>query len=179
MSSLLKTKKNATGITIRFAISKCSLGLVLVAASEKGICAVLLGDDAKALAANLADRFPQVRLVDADLDLKRKIEAIIALIEAPGRSLDLALDLQGTDFQKSVWQALREIPLGSTASYSEVARALGIPQAVRSVARACAANPVAVVIPCHRVLRADGHLSGYRWGVERKRALLKREMPTG
>ena len=163
------------GATIRFAIGECSLGSILVAASENGVCAILMGDDPDALAKDLQDRFPKANLIGGDRDFEKMVAKVVGFIEAPRIGLDLPLDVRGTAFQQRVWQALREIPVGSTASYSEIAGRIGLPKAVRAVAQACAANAIAVAIPCHRVLRNDGNLSGYRWGVERKRALLKRE----
>lgn len=160
---------------IRFAVGRSSLGLVLVAATEKGVCAILLGDDTEVLVRDLRERFPRAELLDADAGFNKVVASVIAHVEAPAKPLDLQLDVRGTVFQERVWQALRQIPLGSTASYSELARRIGAPSATRAVAQACAANPVAVAIPCHRVVRTDGSLSGYRWGVERKRALLERE----
>jgi AraC family transcriptional regulator of adaptative response/methylated-DNA-[protein]-cysteine methyltransferase len=160
---------------IRFGTGKSSLGLVLVAQSDSGICAILLGDDADALERDLQDRFPQAELTDGGAGIRPVIAEIVDMIEAPERGLDLPLDLHGTDFQRRVWQVLRKIPVGETASYAEVARRIGSPDSIRSVASACAANALAVAIPCHRVVRSDGGLSGYRWGVERKRALLERE----
>jgi AraC family transcriptional regulator of adaptative response/methylated-DNA-[protein]-cysteine methyltransferase len=160
---------------IRFAIGECSLGSILVARSELGVCAILLGDDPDALARDLQDRFPRATLIGGDPKFEQLVAQVVGLVEAPGLGLDLPLDVRGTAFQQRVWQALREIPPGSTASYSEVAGRIGSPKAVRAVAQACAANALAVAIPCHRVVRTDGGLSGYRWGVERKRALLQRE----
>lgn len=160
---------------IRFAIGDCSLGAILVAASERGVCSILLGDDADALARDLQDRFPRADLIGADADFERIVARVVASVEAPGLGLDLPLDVRGTAFQQRVWQALRGIPVGETASYTQVARRIDMPKAARAVAQACAANPLAVAIPCHRVVRNDGNLSGYRWGVERKRALLDRE----
>ncbi len=160
---------------IRFAVGECSLGSILVAASDRGVCAILLGDDPEALARDLQDRFPRAELIGGDRDFERIVAKVVGFVEAPGLGLDLPLDVRGTAFQQRVWQALRKIPAGSTASYTEIARRLGLPRSVRAVAQACAANPLAVAIPCHRVLRTDGALSGYRWGVERKRALLERE----
>jgi AraC family transcriptional regulator of adaptative response/methylated-DNA-[protein]-cysteine methyltransferase len=160
---------------IRFAVGECSLGSILVAASDRGVCAILLGDDPEALARDLQDRFPRAELIGGDRDFERIVAKVVGFVEAPGLGLDLPLDVRGTAFQQRVWQALRKIPAGSTASYTEIARRLGSPRSVRAVAQACAANPLAVAIPCHRVLRTDGALSGYRWGVERKRALLERE----
>ncbi|MDQ6647923.1 MAG: bifunctional DNA-binding transcriptional regulator/O6-methylguanine-DNA methyltransferase Ada [Pseudomonadota bacterium] len=160
---------------IHFAIAQCSLGAILVAQSDRGVCAILLGDDAEALAQDLQDRFPKANLIGGDRDYEQLIARVIGFVEAPAAGLDLPLDVRGTAFQQRVWQALRDIPPGATISYSEVARRIGSPKAIRAVARACAANTLAVAIPCHRVVRNDGGLSGYRWGVERKRALLKRE----
>lgn len=162
---------------IRFAIAQSSLGAVLVASSWRGVCACLLGDDPEALLADLERRFPRAELVGADDGDERTVALVLGLIEEPGRGLDLPLDLRGTAFQQRVWQALRRVPAGRTVSYAELAEALGAPRAVRAVAGACAANPVAVAVPCHRVVRRDGGLSGYRWGVERKRELLRREVP--
>jgi AraC family transcriptional regulator, regulatory protein of adaptative response / methylated-DNA-[protein]-cysteine methyltransferase len=164
-----------TGATIRFAIGECSLGSILVAASEKGVCAIMMGDDPDALARDLQDRFPKADFIGADRDFERLVAKVVGFIEAPKCGLDLPLDLRGTVFQRRVWRALREIPIGSTATYSEIAERIRSPKAIRAVAQACASNAIAVAIPCHRVVRSDGSLSGYRWGVERKRALLKRE----
>lgn len=160
---------------IRFAIGQSSLGALLVAASPKGLCAIALGDDPDALARDLQDRFPHARLVGDDPQFAEWVARVVGFVEAPQIGLDLPLDLRGTAFQLRVWQALRAIPPGSTLSYSELARRLGVPQAARAVAGACAANTLAVAVPCHRIVRTDGSLSGYRWGVERKRALLERE----
>lgn len=160
---------------IRFAIGECSLGAILVAQSARGVCAILLGDDPDALARDLQDRFPKARLIGGDRDYERLVAQVVGFVEAPAIGLDLPLDVRGTAFQQRVWQALREIPVGSTASYSEIARRIGSPGATRAVAQACAANLLAVAIPCHRVVRNDSGLSGYRWGVQRKRALLERE----
>jgi AraC family transcriptional regulator, regulatory protein of adaptative response / methylated-DNA-[protein]-cysteine methyltransferase len=146
-----------------------------VAASERGVCAILLGDDPEVLARDLEDRFPEATLIGGDAAFERLVARVVELVEAPGAGLDLPLDPRGTAFQRRVWQTLREIPAGGTASYSEIADRIGAPSAVRAVASACAANPLAVAVPCHRVVRRDGRLSGYRWGVERKRTLLQRE----
>ena len=161
--------------TLRFAVGECSLGAILVAASKKGVCAIFLGDDPNALAQQLQDRFPKAHLIGGDKAFERRVAKVVGLVEAPQIGLDLPLDVRGTAFQQRVWKALREIPAGSTVSYADVARQIGHPKAFRAVAQACGANPLAVAIPCHRVLRNDGALSGYRWGVERKRALLERE----
>ena len=160
---------------IRFAIGQCSLGAILVAQSERGVCAILLGDDPDRLLRDLQDRFPKAHLIGGDGDFEQTVASVVGFIESPRIGLSLPLDLQGTAFQLRVWQALRSIPAGQTASYSDIALRIGAPSSVRAVASACAANPVAVAVPCHRVLRIDGGISGYRWGVERKRALLLRE----
>jgi AraC family transcriptional regulator of adaptative response/methylated-DNA-[protein]-cysteine methyltransferase len=160
---------------IRFAIGECSLGSILVAASEIGVCAILIGDDPDALAHDLQDRFPRAKLIGGDAAFERLVAKVVGLVEAPAVGLDLPLDVRGTAFQQRVWQALRDIPAGRTLSYADLARRIGAPKSVRAVAQACAANALAVAIPCHRVVRNDGALSGYRWGVERKRMLLDRE----
>ncbi len=160
---------------IRFAIGQCWLGAILVARSDQGVCAILLGEDAKVLGRDLQARFPRSKLIGGGADLEELVAKVVSFIEAPGLGLKLPLDVQGTAFQRRVWQALREIPAGRTATYSEIAGRIGAPGAARAVAGACAANPLAVAIPCHRVVRTDGSLSGYRWGVERKQALLERE----
>lgn len=156
---------------IRFAFGKSSLGLVLAAFSENGVCGIFLGENPKLMTAELLRKFPTARL-GGDQNLVAKI---VSFVEMPGLGLDLPLDIRGTAFQQRVWQALREIPAGSTLSYAQVAEKIGSPKSVRAVAGACAANTIAVAIPCHRVVRNDGNLSGYRWGVERKRTLLARE----
>ncbi|MGH6623451.1 MAG: bifunctional DNA-binding transcriptional regulator/O6-methylguanine-DNA methyltransferase Ada, partial [Burkholderiaceae bacterium] len=160
---------------IRFAIGECSLGSILVAASERGVCSILLGDDPDQLARDLQDRFPRAHLIGGDAEFERLVAHVVGFVETPGRGLDLPLDVRGTAFQQRVWQALREIPAGRTVSYTQVAHRIGAPTSVRAVAQAVAANSLAVAIPCHRVVRSDGALSGYRWGVARKRALLDRE----
>lgn len=160
---------------IRFAIGECSLGSILVAATDKGLCAILLGDDPSALARDLEDRFPRATLIGDDSAFAATVALVVGFVEAPRLGLELPLDIRGTAFQQRVWQALREIPAGRTASYAEIAESLGMPKAVRAVAQACGANALAVAIPCHRVVRSDGSLSGYRWGVHRKQALLERE----
>jgi AraC family transcriptional regulator of adaptative response/methylated-DNA-[protein]-cysteine methyltransferase len=160
---------------MRFAVGQCSLGAILVAASAKGISAILLGDDPEALVHELEDRFPKAMLIGGDRNFEDVMARIVGLIEAPETGLNLPLDVRGTAFQHRVWRALREIPAGTTATYSEIAERIGMPKAVRAVAAACAANKIAVAIPCHRVVRNDGSLSGYRWGVHRKRTLIERE----
>jgi AraC family transcriptional regulator of adaptative response/methylated-DNA-[protein]-cysteine methyltransferase len=169
-------RAGGANIEMRFAVGQSSLGAVLVAASDKGITAVFLGDDPEALVHNLEERFPRAKLIGSDAGFEAVVAHVVALVEDPTAGLELPLDVRGTAFQHRVWQALREIPAGTTASYSEIAERLGMPNAVRAVAGACAANKIAVAIPCHRVVRNDGSLSGYRWGVERKRALLAREV---
>lgn len=162
-------------MTLRIAIGRTSLGLVLVAVTDVGIAAIQLGSDAEQLTADLAARFPGARLEVADEPLANTVAAVAALVEDPGAAFDLPLDVRGTAFQEQVWQALRAIPAGKTLTYGELAAAIGRPTAVRAVAAACGANRVAVVIPCHRVIGADGTLTGYRWGVDRKAELLRRE----
>jgi AraC family transcriptional regulator, regulatory protein of adaptative response / methylated-DNA-[protein]-cysteine methyltransferase len=162
-------------MSIRFAVRECWLGTVLVAATDKGICAILLGDDPIRVVRDLHERFPEAQAGGQDEAFERMVAAAVRFVEAPARGLDVPLDLHGTPFQQRVWQALREIPAASTASYSEIAARIGAPHAAYLVAEACAANPVAVAVPCHRVVRKDGSLAGYRWGFKRKRALLARE----
>ena len=163
---------------IRFAVGECSLGSILVAQSERGICAILLGDDPDALTRDLQDRFPQATLIGGDAEFEQFVATVVGFVEAPALGLDLPLDVRGTAFQQRVWHALRTIPAGATASYTDIAKRIGAPHAVRAVAQACGANALAVAIPCHRVVRRDGALAGYRWGVERKRTLLEREAQT-
>jgi AraC family transcriptional regulator, regulatory protein of adaptative response / methylated-DNA-[protein]-cysteine methyltransferase len=160
---------------ILFAVGECTLGSILVAKSERGVCAILLGDDPNELARDLQNRFPHANLIGRNAEFESLVAKVVGFVEAPALGLDLPLDIQGTAFQQRVWQALRQIPAGATASYTDIARAIGSPKSVRAVAQACGANPLAVAIPCHRVVRLDGDLSGYRWGVERKRSLLERE----
>lgn len=160
---------------IRFSIGACSLGAILVARTKRGVCAIFLGDEPKDLLHELEERFPNAELIGGDKDFERLVAKVVAFVEAPKNGLDLPLDVRGTALQQRVWRALQAIPAGKTLSYAEVAKRIGAPKAVRAVAQACAANTIAVAIPCHRVVRSGGALSGYRWGVERKRALLKRE----
>lgn len=160
---------------LHFAIGQCSLGSVLVASGARGVRAILLGDDPESVIGELKRRFPDATLVRRDEDLSQSLSQVIGLVETPGQPLDLLLDLRGTTFQQRVWQALQEIPAGSTVTYSQVACRIGAPKSVRAVAHACASNALALVVPCHRVVRSDGGLAGYRWGVERKRILLQRE----
>jgi AraC family transcriptional regulator of adaptative response/methylated-DNA-[protein]-cysteine methyltransferase len=165
-------------VKIHFAVGECSLGAILVAQSARGICAISLGDDPEALARQLQDQFPRADLIGGDAGFERLVAQVVGFVEAPRVGLNLPLDVQGTAFQERVWQALREIPPGTTVTYTEIACKIGLPTAVRAVAGACAANRIAVAIPCHRVLRRDGDISGYRWGVERKRQLLDKEAGT-
>lgn len=169
-------RAGGAGQTIRYVIRECSLGLMLLAATGKGVCSILLGDDAGALELMLQQEFPGAVLAAKDAMMELWVDAALALIET-GRRADkeLPLDIQGTAFQQKVWKALQQIPAGTTASYKEIAERIRAPKAVRAVAQACAGNKIAVAIPCHRVVRSDGALSGYRWGVERKRSLLERE----
>jgi AraC family transcriptional regulator, regulatory protein of adaptative response / methylated-DNA-[protein]-cysteine methyltransferase len=163
---------------IRFAVGQSSLGSVLVARSRRGICAILLGDNRQALVQELHGSFAEAGLAAAesgDRDFAKLVARVVELLEAPAEGADLALDMRGTQFQRRVWHALRGVPAGATVSYSDIAARIGVPQAARAVAQACAANALAVVIPCHRVVRRDGGLSGYRWGEERRRRLLERE----
>jgi len=170
-----KYRSGGAGEAIRFAVGDCSLGAILVAATDKGVCCILLGDDADALVGDLRDRFPDAQLIGGDKGFEHSVGEVIGFVESPAVGLDLPLDVRGTVFQQRVWRALSEIPAGETASYSAVAKRIGSPKSARAVAGACAANPIAIAIPCHRVVRGDGGLSGYRWGVERKKRLLDRE----
>jgi AraC family transcriptional regulator of adaptative response/methylated-DNA-[protein]-cysteine methyltransferase len=160
---------------IRFAVGETSLGAILVASSKKGVVSILLGDEADELVRSLQDRFASAHLVGADKDYEALVAQVVGCVEAPRLGLELPLDVRGTAFQQRVWRALKDIPAGRTASYAEIARRIGSPKAVRAVAGACAANNIALAIPCHRVVRQDGSISGYAWGVTRKRSLLERE----
>lgn len=160
---------------IRFAIGDSSLGHVLVAASTKGVCAILLGDDARSLARELRHCFPDAVLRDGDDDFDQLADKVVRFVENPATAADFALDMRGSEFEQKVWTALREIPVGETATYGEIAKRIGVPQGARDVGEACASNPLAIAVPCHRVVKSDGRLSGYRWGVARKRKLLNRE----
>ncbi len=174
----MKPKQYAKGgvdAQIHFAIAESILGSLLVATSSKGVCAISLGNDPETLLRELQDRFPRADLVGGDQNFESIVATVVGFIETPALTLDLPLDIQGTVFQQKVWQALREIPYGTTVTYSELAKRIGAPNAVRAVASACAANTLAVVIPCHRVVRQDGSLSGYRWGIARKKALIEKE----
>jgi AraC family transcriptional regulator of adaptative response/methylated-DNA-[protein]-cysteine methyltransferase len=163
------------GACIRFAVGESWLGPILVAASETGVCAILIGDDPDELARDLQDQFPNAQIIGDDPDFEQLVATVVGFVESPSRGLDLPLDIRGTAFQQRVWDVLRRIPAGLTATYAEIAERIGQPRSVRAVARACGANVLAVAIPCHRVVRTDGSLSGYRWGVERKARLLDRE----
>ncbi|WP_181165752.1 bifunctional DNA-binding transcriptional regulator/O6-methylguanine-DNA methyltransferase Ada [Mesorhizobium sp. B2-4-12] len=177
MLGMTPTRYRAGGANedIRFAVGESSLGAILVASSKKGVAAILLGDDPDALVRDLQDRFPKARLIGGDRDYEALVARVVGFVEAPALGLDLPLDVRGTAFQQRVWQALRDIPVGGTISYAEIAQRIGAPKATRAIAAACAANAHAITIPCHRVIRKDGALSGYAWGAERKRALLERE----
>jgi AraC family transcriptional regulator of adaptative response/methylated-DNA-[protein]-cysteine methyltransferase len=168
-------RAGGAGAEVRFAVGQCSLGAILVACTARGVCAILIGDDPDALARELQDRFPRADLIGGDAGFEKLVAKVVGLVEAPRLGCDLPLDVRGTAFQQRVWQALRRVPAGRTVSYAELAKRIGAPKSVRAVASACAANLLAVAIPCHRVVRNDGGLSGYRWGVERKRALIERE----
>ncbi|MFO7168504.1 MAG: bifunctional DNA-binding transcriptional regulator/O6-methylguanine-DNA methyltransferase Ada [Chloroflexota bacterium] len=167
------------GVQIRYAVAPCSLGWVLVAATERGVAAIEFGDGPEELAQQLRARFPQAELREADAGFNEWVAQVLAFVEAPRGELRVPLDIQGTAFQRRVWEALRAIPAGTTASYAQVAERIGRPTAARAVAQACAANPLAVAVPCHRVVRGDGELGGYRWGLARKQALLAREAGEG
>lgn len=168
-------RSGGSGIVLTYGVAPCALGQVLVAATGTGIAAILLGDDRETLERDLANRFPKAELIRGDRAFGTTLARVVQVVEDPSAGLKLPLDIQGTAFQQRVWAALRQIPPGATVTYADVARAIEQPEAVRAVACACAANPIAVVIPCHRVVRADGGLSGYRWGVTRKRKLIERE----
>jgi AraC family transcriptional regulator, regulatory protein of adaptative response / methylated-DNA-[protein]-cysteine methyltransferase len=166
---------SGVGELIRFAIGECSLGAILAAVTENGICAILLGDNPSALRRELQGHFKMARLIGSDEDLGQLMAKVVQLVESPWLDLDLPFDLRGTSFEQRVWQAVREIPSGSTASYTDIAERIGESKEVLAVSEACASNMLAVAIPCHRVVRKNGTLSGYRWGFKRKRALLARE----
>ncbi len=168
-------RSGGIGTAIRFAVAECSLGSLLVAETDQGICAISLGDDAEQLVQELQDRFASAQLLPPDPAFNSKVAQVVSLIENPHQQLALPLDIRGTAFQQRVWQALQQIPPGETLSYQALAEKIGQPGAARAVASACAANTLAVAIPCHRIVRSDGSLSGYRWGVARKQALLERE----
>jgi AraC family transcriptional regulator of adaptative response/methylated-DNA-[protein]-cysteine methyltransferase len=168
-------RAGGNGIAIRFAVGHCWLGDILVAASDKGVCAILVGDDPDKLVRDLQDRFATASLIGCDKQFEKIVATVVGLVSNPAAKFDLPLDIRGTVFQQRVWEALKRIPAGSTASYTEIAKLIGEPCAARAVAQACATNMLAVAIPCHRVVRTDGSLSGYRWGAERKERLLQRE----
>jgi AraC family transcriptional regulator of adaptative response/methylated-DNA-[protein]-cysteine methyltransferase len=177
MLGMLPTHYRSGGANeeLHFAVGECSLGSILVASSKKGVVSILLGDDPDELVRDLQDRFPKARLIGSDKDYETVVARAVGFVEAPGIGLDLPLDVRGTAFQQRVWRALQEIPVGQTVSYAEIARRINAPKSTRGVAAACAANNIAVAIPCHRVVRKDGSLSGYAWGVQRKKALVDRE----
>jgi AraC family transcriptional regulator of adaptative response/methylated-DNA-[protein]-cysteine methyltransferase len=177
----VRTQYRAGGANeeIRFAVGQCMLGAILVASSTKGVVSISMGDDPDALVRELQDRFAAARLIGGDAAYEALVARVVGFVEAPALGLDLPLDVRGTAFQRRVWQALREIPAGGKVSYADIARKIGAPRSVRAVAGACASNTIAVAIPCHRVVRSDGGLSGYRWGIARKRALIERETSTG
>lgn len=166
---------DANKAQIRYATNRCSLGAILVASTDKGVCAILLGDQPGPLVSNLRERFPNDQLVVDNEGLDRLVAKVVKFVESPRAGINIPLDTHGTEFQQRVWSALQDIPVGKTVTYTDVASRIGAPRSVRAVASACAANAIAVAIPCHRVVRSDGGLSGYRWGVTRKRALLARE----
>jgi AraC family transcriptional regulator of adaptative response/methylated-DNA-[protein]-cysteine methyltransferase len=168
-------REGGAGVDVRFAVGQCSLGAILVAATDKGVCAIEFDDDPGALLERFQDRFHGARLVGDDPTFDELVAQVVGLVEQPGLGTDLPLDVRGTAFQERVWRALRDVPAGETTTYAEIARRIGAPTSFRAVAQACGANRLAVAIPCHRVIRTDGGLSGYRWGIERKQALLERE----
>lgn len=168
-------RAGGTQTDLWFAVGHCSLGAIVVAQSLRGVCAILLGDDPEVLVRDLRARFPRAQLIGGDAAFERAVSIVVEFVEEPQRGLSLPLDIRGTVFQQRVWEALKQIPVGSTATYREIASRIGRPASVRAVGQACGANPLAVAIPCHRVVRQDGDLAGYRWGIERKRALLARE----
>lgn len=170
-----KYRSGAAGLRIRVALTHTFLGLTLVAATDQGICAIAFGDTRRMLVAQLQRLFPKAKLDEDDPDFVDWVSKVASFIQTPARGLHLPLDIQGTAFQQRVWKALKDIPAGSTLSYTELAVTIGKPKGARAVARACASNKIAVAIPCHRVTRGNGGLGGYRWGIERKRALLERE----
>ncbi len=172
-------RKGAAGLAIRYGVATCSLGWLVVAATDRGVCSIEFGDEPAELPTRLQARFPGAQVVEGGPDFVRVVEQVVAFVEAPSVGLDLPLDIRGTAFQQRVWDALRQVPPGTTVGYAELAARIGRPEAARAVAGACAANGLAVAVPCHRVVRADGQLSGYRWGVERKRALLDVERVPG
>jgi AraC family transcriptional regulator of adaptative response/methylated-DNA-[protein]-cysteine methyltransferase len=172
--------KGDNGMEIRFAVARTlSLGWMLVAATDQGVCFVALHDDPDRLRLELHDRFPGAVLREAGSEFSATVARVVACINNPGQLFDLPLHLQGTPFQLQVWQALREIPCGAIATYRDIAFRIGKPKALRAVGTACGANPIAIIVPCHRVIRSDGGLGGFRWGLERKRALLARENRAG
>jgi AraC family transcriptional regulator, regulatory protein of adaptative response / methylated-DNA-[protein]-cysteine methyltransferase len=174
MKAIISRPESSTE-DIRFAFGTCSLGAVLVAASDKGVAAILMGDDLPALRRELAAAFPGARLALDEAVLAERVACVVALLETPRKGLDLPLDIRGSALEHAVWHALREVPAGRTVTYGQIANALLLPATAQDVGQACAANVLAVAIPCHRVVKADGSISGYRWGVRRKRMLIERE----
>ncbi|MEN6602027.1 MAG: bifunctional DNA-binding transcriptional regulator/O6-methylguanine-DNA methyltransferase Ada, partial [Bryobacteraceae bacterium] len=172
-------RRGDAGANVRFAVGECSLGSILVARSERGVCSIALGDDPDALVRDLQHRFPRASLTGPDAEFEQLVSKVVSLVDEPRLGVSLPLDIRGTAFQQQVWRVLREIPVGATMSYAEIARRIGAPKSVRAVGQACGANSLAVAIPCHRAVRIDGQLGGYRWGIERKRALLDREARAG
>jgi AraC family transcriptional regulator of adaptative response/methylated-DNA-[protein]-cysteine methyltransferase len=168
-------QKGGKGMKIQYTTAKSSLGEVLVAATARGVSAVYLGDATKGLVSELREEYPQAEITAASGGFTQWVEEIVSRTEGNPPRRELPLDLQATAFQRRVWQELQKIPRGTTRTYGQIARAVGKPRAVRAVARACATNPVSVAVPCHRVVRADGNLAGYRWGLSRKEELLARE----
>jgi AraC family transcriptional regulator of adaptative response/methylated-DNA-[protein]-cysteine methyltransferase len=160
---------------IHFGITESTLGSIAVARGRKGVCAILFGDDRRALTRDLRQRFPRAELVEDAAALATTFARIVRFVDSPAAGIDLPLDVGGTAFQQRVWRAIKQIPAGATVSYADIARNIDAPKSVRAVAQACGANTLALAIPCHRVVRSDGALSGYRWGINRKRALLERE----
>lgn len=168
-------RKGGAGMELQYAIARCSLGAILVAATARGICAIDIGDDPDLLVTSLLDRFPRALIVEGDPAFDQLVIMAVALAEEPAKACELPLDIRGTAFQQRVWETIRKIPSGETMTYTELAQRIGQPRAARAVARACGANSIAIAIPCHRIVRTDGSLSGYRWGIARKRVLLDRE----
>ena len=168
-------RAGGTNEGIIFALGQTTLGAILVASSKKGVVAILLGDDPGKLLRELQDRFPKAKLIGADEEYQKLVARVVGFIDVPNRGLNLPLDIRGTAFQQRVWRALQQIPVGTTVSYAKIAKKIGSPKSLRAVANACAANNIAVAIPCHRVVRTDGSLSGYAWGIDRKRYLIDRE----
>jgi AraC family transcriptional regulator of adaptative response/methylated-DNA-[protein]-cysteine methyltransferase len=173
-----KLRAGGKGESIRFAVTECSLGTVLTGTTDQGVCSALLGDTPEALITMFQDQFPMAELIGSNDKFNEWVAGVLTIVDGTGTPLELSLDIRGTAFQQRVWKALRKIPAGETASYADIARQIGAPKSFRAVAHACGANKLAVVSPCHRVVRSDGRLSGHRWGIQRKRTLLDRETNT-